>query len=110
MRCEHETDTWIGCDLMATTKKHPRDLTDADVDAIVAAFDEAVDQGRLRPVDGVMFRELRAAAAGRRAADERLEAAVVAAKAAGLSWGTIGAQLGVTRQGARQRYERLIDA
>lgn len=110
MRCEHETDTWIGCDLMATTKKHPRDLTDADVDAIVAAFDEAVDQGRLRPVDGVVFRELRVAAAGRRAADERLEAAVVAAKAAGLSWGTIGAQLGVTRQGARQRYERLIDA
>ena len=95
---------------MATTKKHPRDLTDADVDAIVAAFDEAVDQGRLRPVDGVVFRELRVAAAGRRAADERLEAAVVAAKAAGLSWGTIGAQLGVTRQGARQRYERLIDA
>ncbi len=36
-------------------------------------------------------------------------AAVVAAKGSGLSWGAIGAQLGVTRQGARQRYERLID-
>lgn len=95
---------------MATTKKHPRDLTDADVDALLAAFDEAVDKGRVRRVDGVVFRELRAAAAGRRSAEERLEAAVVAAKTAGLSWGAIGAQLGVTRQGARQRYERLIDA
>lgn len=94
---------------METTKKHPRDLSDAEVDALVAAFDDAVDQGRVRPVDGAVFRELRAAAAGRRAAEERLEAAVIAAKAAGLSWGTIGAQLGVTRQGARQRYERLID-
>jgi len=93
---------------MATTKKHPRDLTDTDVDAIVAAFDEAVDQGRVSQVDGVVFRELRAAAAGRRAAEERLESAVVAAKGAGLSWGTIGAQLGVTRQGARQRFERLV--
>jgi hypothetical protein len=44
----------------------PRDVSDADVDALVAAFDEAVDQGRVRPVDGAVFRELRAAAAGRR--------------------------------------------
>lgn len=94
---------------MATTKKHPRDLTDTDVDAIVADFDRAVTQGRVRAVDGVVFRELCAAAAGSRAAQERLEAAAVAAKLAGLSWGTIGAQLGVTRQGARQRFERLVD-
>jgi len=94
---------------MAKTIKHPRDLSDADVDAIVTAFDEAVEQGHVNRVDGVVFRELRAAAAGRRAAQERLEAAVVAAKQAGLSWGTIGAQLGVTRQGARQRFERLVD-
>jgi len=85
---------------MATTEKHPRDSTDVDVDAIVASFDSAVDQGRVRPVDGVVFRELRAAAAGRRAAEERLRAADVAAKTAGLSWGTIGGQLGVTQQGA----------
>ena len=94
---------------MATTKKHPRDLTDADIDAIVSEFDRAVEQGRVRPVDGVVFRELRAAAAASRAAQERLEEAAVAAKLAGLSWGTIGAQLGVTRQGARQRFERLVD-
>jgi len=36
-------------------------------------------------------------------------AAALAAKRAGLSWGVIGAQLGMTRQGARQRLERLID-
>ena len=93
---------------MATTKKHPRDLTAADVEAIVADFDRAVEQGRVRPVDGAVFQELRAAAAARRAAQERVDAAVIAAKRSGLSWGTIGAQLGITRQGARQRYERLI--
>ena len=94
---------------MATTKKHPRDLTEADVDAIVAGFDRAVEQGRVRPVSGAVLRELRAAAAERRAAEDRLEAAVVAAKQAGLSWGVIGSQLGVTRQGARQRFDRLVD-
>lgn len=94
---------------MATTKKHPRDLTDGDVEAMVDSFDRAVDEGRVRPVDGAVFRELRAAASARRASEERVEAAVLAAKQSGLSWGTIGAQLGVTRQGARQRYERIVD-
>ena len=44
--------------------------------------------------------------------DERpmraIEAAALAAHRAGLSWGAIGAQLGMTRQGARQRFERLV--
>lgn len=94
---------------MATTKKHPRDLSDADVEALVAGFDEAVEDGRVQPVDGAVLRELRAAAAARRAAEERVEAAVIAAKQAGLSWGVIGAQLGVTRQGARQRFDRYVE-
>lgn len=94
---------------MATTKKHPRDLSDADVEALVADFDEAVEDGRVQPVDRAVLRELRAAAAARRAAEERVEAAVIAAKQAGLSWGVIGAQLGVTRQGARQRFDRYVD-
>jgi len=94
---------------MATTKKHPRDLSDADVEALVADFDEAVEDGRVQPVDGAVLRELRAAAAARRAAEERVEAAVIAAKQAGLSWGVIGAQLGVTRQGARQRFDRYVE-
>ena len=34
--------------------------------------------------------------------------AALAAHRAGLSWGAIGAQLGMTRQGARQRFERLV--
>lgn len=94
---------------MATTKKHPRDLSDADVEALVAGFDEAVEDGRVQPVDGALLRELRAAAAARRAAEERVEAAVIAAKHAGLSWGVIGAQIGVTRQGARQRFDRYVE-
>lgn len=94
---------------VARTKKHPRDLSDADVEALVADFDEAVERGRVQPVDGAVLRELRAASAARRAAEERVEAAVIAAKQAGLSWGVIGAQLGVTRQGARQRFDRYVD-
>ena len=43
---------------MATTKKHPRDLTDADIDAIVADFDQAVQQGRVRPVSAEVLRVL----------------------------------------------------
>lgn len=93
---------------MATTKRHPRDLTDADVQRLVDGFDAAVDAGKVALIEGEVLRELRVAAAARRGAEERVEAAVIAAKAAGLSWGSIGAQLGVTRQGARQRYERVI--
>ena len=53
--------------------------------------------------------ELRAAAAARRDAEGRAEGAVIVARRAGLSWGVIGAQLGITRQGARQRYGALTD-
>ena len=53
--------------------------------------------------------ELRAAAAARPEADGRIEAAALTAHNGGLSWGVIGAQLGMTRQGARQRFERLVD-
>ncbi|MEZ5295610.1 MAG: hypothetical protein R2697_04855 [Ilumatobacteraceae bacterium] len=84
-------------------------MSDADVEALVAGFDEAVEDGRVQPVDGALLRELRAAAAARRAAEERVEAAVIAAKHAGLSWGVIGAQIGVTRQGARQRFDRYVE-
>ena len=57
------------------TTKHPRELSDAEADAIVA--------------------------------DSRIEAAALQAHRDGASWGVIGAQLGMTRQGARQRFERL---
>lgn len=90
-----------------TAKKHPRDLTADDAEALVAAFDDHADD-EYSVTDAATLRELRAAAAARREADARIEAAALAAHRAGLSWGAIGAQLGMTRQGARQRFERLI--
>jgi hypothetical protein len=91
-----------------TTKKHPRDLTADEADALVAAFDDHTDD-EYSVTDAATLRELRAAAAARREADARIEAAALAAYRAGLSWGAIGAQLGMTRQGARQRFERLVN-
>ncbi len=89
-------------------KKHPRDLSDADVEAIVSAFDDNADAA-YSVTDSATLAELRAAASARREAEGRIEDAALAAHSAGLSWGVIGAQLGMTRQGARQRFERLID-
>jgi hypothetical protein len=91
-----------------TTKKHPRDLTADEADALVAAFDDHHDD-EYSVTDAATLRRLRAAAAARREADARIEAAALAAHRAGLSWGAIGAQLGMTRQGARQRFERLVN-
>ena len=90
-----------------TAKKHPRDLTSDEAEALVVAFDDHADD-EYSVTDAATLRELRAAAAARREADARIEAAALAAHRAGLSWGAIGAQLGMTRQGARQRFERLI--
>jgi len=90
-----------------TTNKNPRDLTADEADALVAAFDDHTDD-EYSVTDAATLRELRAAAAARREADARIEAAALAAHRAGLSWGAIGAQLGMTRQGARQRFERLV--
>lgn len=90
------------------TKKQPQDLTDAEAVAIVAAFDDTPDD-KYSVTDTATLAELRAAAAARREAEGRIEAAALAAHRAGLSWGVIGAQVGMTRQGARQRFERLVD-
>jgi hypothetical protein len=86
----------------------PRSLTNAETDAIIATFDHHTDD-EYSVTDAATLRELRAAAAERREAEGRIEAAAIAAHRAGLSWGTIGAQLGMTRQGARQRFERLVN-
>jgi hypothetical protein len=90
-----------------TNNKNLRDLTAEEADALVAAFDDHSDD-EYSVTDAATLRELRAAAAARRDADARIEAAALAAHRAGLSWGAIGAQLGMTRQGARQRFERLV--
>jgi hypothetical protein len=90
------------------TKKHPKDLTETETPAIVATFDAAADD-EYSVTDAATLAELRASAAARCEAEGRVEAAALAAHRAGLSWGVIGAQLGMTRQGARQRFERLVD-
>jgi hypothetical protein len=90
------------------TKKHPRDLSAAEAEAIVSAFDDNPSDA-YSVTDAATLAELRAAASARREAEGRIEAAALAAHRAGLSWGVIGAQLGMTRQGARQRFERLTE-
>lgn len=90
------------------TEKHPRELTDAEAAAIVAAFEDTPDN-KYSVTDTATLAELRAADAARREAKGRIEAAALAAHRAGLSWGVIGAQLGMTRQGARQRFEHLTN-
>ena len=90
------------------TKKHPRDMTPADTEAIIAAFD-AHEDGVFSVADVAILTELCAATAARREAEGRIEAAVLEAHHHGMSWGLIGAQLGMTRQGARQRFDRLIN-
>lgn len=79
-----------------------------DADAIVTAFDDNVDDA-YSVTDSATLAELRAAASARTQAEGRREAAALAAHSAGLSWGVIGAQLGMTRQGTRQRFERLVN-
>jgi hypothetical protein len=90
-----------------TGKKHPRDLTADETEALVAAFDDHGEE-EYSVTDAATLQELRAAAAARRAADSRIEAAALAAHRAGMTWGVIGSQLGMTRHGARQRFERLV--
>ena len=93
---------------MMKTTKHPKELSDAEAAKIVDAFDNASTEDYV--VTGAdALAELRAAAAIRREAERRIEAAALSAQRAGASWGVIGAQLGMTRQGARQRFERLTN-
>jgi hypothetical protein len=88
------------------TTKHPKEMSDAA--KVVEAFDRASNEEYV--VTGAdALAELRAAAAVRQEADSRIKAAALSAHRAGASWGVIGAQLGMTRQGARQRFERLTN-
>ncbi len=81
-------------------------MSEAEAETVVAEFDATPDE-ELVVADRGVLDELRAAAAARRDAESRVESAVIAAHRSGLSWGVIGAQLGITRQGARQRYEPI---
>lgn len=50
------------------------------------------------------FRAIELAAAERRQADARLDAAVATGQEAGLSWADVGRAVGITRQSARERW------
>ncbi len=77
------------------TSEHPRERGDAQAEAIIDEFDGGSDH----VVTGAdALTELRAAAAARREADSRIEAAALRAHRDGASWGAIGAPLGMTRQ------------
>ena len=91
------------------TTKHPTALTDDEAAAIVDSFDDASDDSYVVTEQDALM-ELRAAAAARRDAESRIEAAALRARRDGASWGIIGTQLGMTRQGARQRFERLSNS
>ena len=59
------------------TKKHPRDLSDADVEAMVSTFDDNADDA-YSVTDSATLAELRAAASARSEAGGRIEAAALA--------------------------------
>jgi hypothetical protein len=77
-----------------------------DIDDILNTFDQHPESD-YNVADPAVLSELRSAAAAQREAAARIEAAVLSARREGLSWGVIGAQLGMTRQGARQRFDHL---
>jgi hypothetical protein len=68
----------------------------------LAELDPANHEAR----DATHFREIAAAAEALREDERRLVAAIRRARAAGDSWTIIGAALGMTRQGAYQRFGR----
>ena len=59
-----------------------------------------------KAIDGAEFRRIVAARKSVAAAQDELQAAVDAARAAGNSWTVIGAALDITRQAAQQRFSR----
>jgi hypothetical protein len=85
-------------------KSNPTARSDAEAEAVIDAFDSGSDYV---VTDTDVLTDLRAAAASLHSAEHRIEAAALRAHRAEASGGVIGAQLGMTRQDARQRFERL---
>ena len=79
---------------MAAQRKYPLELRERATRLAVEARRDPLD------VDD----EIRAAVAARRAADERLDAAVANARRLGRSWAKIGAVAGMTAQSANERW------
>jgi len=80
----------------------PKTVT-SDADPI-ARIDADEDEPTGEPIEAASLRELAAAVDRRSEAEMDIQAAVDAAREDGLSWGVIGAVLGISRQGALRRY------
>lgn len=86
--------------------------TDEEIERAAARFDELVD----KLPDDVQFediselREVAEAADAVKADEARLVEAVTVARARGHSWNRIADSLGTSRQAARQRFAKLVDA
>lgn len=84
---------------------------DAELDAKAAEFERWADDVDPATVDVSQTDDLRAladAADSVTAAEARVTELVAVARAHGRSWGEIGIALGVSRQAARQRFDRLV--
>lgn len=80
-------------------------------DAIGQAILTDVDGNRLDPSDPATALGLvRRAAAADRVTTDLLQQAVGAARSSGHSWAAVGAELGLTRQAAQQRFGRVEPA
>lgn len=75
-------------------------ISDDEALALLDAIDPKVTPGR----DGGPVRDLSAAVDARDAAQQRVDDLVAKAREAGATWVEIAAALGVSPQGARQRY------
>lgn len=75
--------------------------TDAE---LLARIEADADQIKGGPYSAAPIRALRAAVASRRAAEDAVATAVVAAKESGATWETIGSAMGVSRQAVVKRY------
>ena len=71
---------------------------------LLARIDADTDEPTGPAIDAAPLRDLARAVAVRDDAERAIGAAVDAARDQGLSWATIGAVLGISRQGALQRY------
>lgn len=85
--------------------------TPEEIDARAAAHAEAgIDLSKVK----IRYRSdtdaLRTARLLRINAEEAEQAAVIEARANGVTWTEIGLALGVTHQAARQRYKAIVDA
>ncbi len=77
---------------------------DTDDDAARLAMLEGFDPAKATVRDRSAVAHIEAAVRAKRAAEQDIEDAVIAARANGVTWTEIGAALGITHQGAIKRY------